>query len=178
LEGDRLSRNKVLGLILAFVGVSALFVRGNLGDHSLRGDLLGLLSGVLWGMTTVYVKRFMAKKVGAMNVLFYQLFFSAPFLFVLSFLFERGFVFGFSMLTFYSLLYQCIIVAFLSYLVWFELVDRYPVSLLHAFSFFTPIFGVMISGILMLKEPIHGRLIFALIMVTSGTIIANRLDQK
>lgn len=175
IKDDRLSTFKVIGLIFAFVGVSGLFVGSQgQGYHSLLGDLLALIAGFMWGMTSVYVKKFLATKTSAKHVLFYQLFFSAPFLFLMSFIFETGYVMGFSEITFYSLIYQSIIVAFISYLAWFELIDRYPVSILHAFSFFTPVFGVIISGLIMLKESLGLNVLFALVMVTIGTIIANR----
>ena len=69
--------------------------------------------------------------------------------------------------------YQCIIVAFLSYLVWFALVARYPISLLHAFSFFTPVFGVIFSGILILGEVISSNLVMALVLVSLGMVLVN-----
>jgi len=73
----------------------------------------------------------------------------------------------------FSVFYQCIIVAFLSYLVWFELIHRYPVSLLHAFSFFTPVFGVFLSGALILHELMSPNLIIALTLVSSGMVLIN-----
>jgi drug/metabolite transporter (DMT)-like permease len=73
----------------------------------------------------------------------------------------------------FSLFYQYIIVAFLSYLVWIVLVFRYPVSLMHAFSFFTPVFGVLFSGILILGEVISPNLIAALILVSFGMVLVN-----
>jgi len=73
-----------------------------------------------------------------------------------------------------ALAYQCIIVAFLSYLVWFELVHRYAVSLLHAFSFFTPVLGVLISGVIILGEPLHASVVVALVLVSLGMVIVNR----
>lgn len=175
IKEDKLSTFKVIGLIVAFVGVSGLFLRSlNQGYHSLSGDIFALAAGFMWGMTSVYVKKFLAIKTTAKHVLFYQLSFSVPFLFLMSFIFEEGYIMGFSKMTFYSLIYQSIIVAFLSYLAWFELIDRYPVSILHAFSFFTPVFGVLISGLIMLKEPIGPNIMFALTMVTIGSIIANQ----
>ena len=80
---------------------------------------------------------------------------------------------GFSLLTGFSMFYQCIIVAFLSYLVWFVLVARYPVSLLHAFSFFTPLFGVVFSGVIILGEIVSPNLIVALLLVSLGMILVN-----
>jgi len=175
LVEDRFNLWKACGLMLAFGGLVVLFLK-NLGTFSFEafpGDLLFLIAGTMWGMTTVYIKKYLAQRADPLQILFYQLFFSAPFLFALSLSFEDPVVSGFSLLTAFSLFYQCIIVAFLSYLAWFVLVSRYPVSLLHAFSFFTPVFGVIFSGILILGEAISPNLILALIMVSLGMVLVN-----
>ena len=175
LVDDRFNRWKAFGLILAFSGLVILFLK-NLGTFSfeaLPGDILFLCAGASWGATTVYIKKYLAQQAEPLQILFFQLFFSTPFLFILSLTFESTVVTGFSLLTAVSLFYQCILVAFLSYLGWFVLVSRYPVSLLHAFSFFTPVFGVIFSGILILGEAISPNLILALIMVSLGMILVN-----
>jgi drug/metabolite transporter (DMT)-like permease len=175
LVDDRFNRWKAIGLVLAFGGLVVLFLKnlGTLSFEALPGDILFLIAGILWGSTTVYIKKYLAERADPLQILFYQLFFSAPFLIVLSLALENPMVSGFSLLTAFSLFYQCIIVAFLSYLVWFVMVTRYPVSLLHAFSFFTPVFGVIFSGVLILGEAISPNLILALIMVSLGMILAN-----
>jgi drug/metabolite transporter (DMT)-like permease len=175
LPDDRFNRWKAFGLVLAFGGLVVLFLKnlGTLSFEALPGDILFLIAGILWGTTTVYIKKYLAGRADPLQILFYQLFFSAPFLFVFSLALEHPVVSGFSVLTGVSLFYQCIIVAFLSYLVWFVLVSRYPVSLLHAFSFFTPVFGVIFSGILILGEAVSPNLILALIMVSLGMLLVN-----
>ena len=175
LIDDRFNRWKGCGLMLAFGGLVVLFMKklGTLSFQALPGDILFLIAGAAWGATTVYIKKYLASRAEPLQVLFFQLLFSAPFLFGLSLIFEDRVVSGFSPLTAFSMFYQCIIVAFLSYLAWFVLVSRYPVSLLHAFSFFTPVFGVIISGILILGEPIGANLILALVMVSAGMVLVN-----
>jgi drug/metabolite transporter (DMT)-like permease len=176
LKGDRLNPWKAAGLVIAFAGVVALFMR-DIGSFSLRtlaGDLMALGAGALWGATTLYVKRFLAHQTLPLQTLFYQVFFSTPLLFLLSILMEGRFISGFSFATGFSIFYQCIIVAFLSYLLWFELIRRYPVSLLHAFSFFTPVFGVFLSGALILGEVISANLLVALTLVSLGMFLVNR----
>lgn len=42
--------------------------------------------------------------------------------------------------------YQAVVVAFASYLVWFWLLEHHPASSLAAFSFWTPLFGVLAAG--------------------------------
>jgi len=109
-----------------------------------------------------------------LQTLFYQVAFSAPFLFLLSLVWEPQPVRGVSAAGLWALAYQCIVVAFLSYLVWFELVQRYPVSLLAGFTFFTPVFGVLVSGALILKEPLTAGVFLALGLVSAGMILVNR----
>lgn len=175
LQGDRLNLWKTSGLALAFTGVAILFM-GGLGSYSLSslpGDIMGLISGAMWGLTTVYVKKYLAHRTVPLQTLFYQLFFSIPLLLVVSIALENHVLPALSLATWFSIFYQCFIVAFLSYLVWFELIHRYPVSLLHAFSFFTPVFGVFLSGALILGEVINPSLIAALILVSIGMVLVN-----
>ena len=176
LKGDRLNAWKTLGLILAFVGVLSLFMKdlGSFSISTLPGDLMALTAGALWGATTVYLKKYLSNRTLPLQTLFYQVFFSSAPLFLMSFILEDPIVSGFSFVTGFSVFYQCIIVAFISYLVWFELIHRYPVSLLHAFSFFTPVFGVFLSGALILGELMSLRLIVALTLVSLGLVLVNR----
>ena len=176
LEDDRLNLWKIAGLLLAFGGVVALFVKelGSFSFTTLPGDLMALAAGALWAATTIYLKKYLAHRTVPLQTLFYQVLFSAPLLFGLSIAFEEQVISGFSPMTAFSVFYQCIIVAFLSYLVWFELIHRYPVSLLHAFTFLTPLLGVFISGLLIMNEVITPNLIAALILVSCGIILVNR----
>ncbi|NIQ39891.1 MAG: EamA family transporter [Proteobacteria bacterium] len=176
LRGDRLTFWKVAGLLLAFLGVVILFPNG-LGKsplNTLPGDLLVLAAAVFWAATTLYVKRFLTEKTVPLQTLFYQLVFSVPLLLPLSMVLEDRIWYGFTLAVGVSLAYQCIINAFLSLLVWFELIHRYPVSLLAAFTFFTPLFGVFFSGALLLGEMMKPTLIVSLILVSSGMILVNR----
>jgi drug/metabolite transporter (DMT)-like permease len=176
LKGDRINPWKAGGLFLAFVGIVGLFSKdpGSLSFNALPGDLLALAAGVVWATTTLYIKKYLAYQTAPLQTLFYQVFFSAPPLFLMSFLLENPTFSKLSLFGGFSLFYQCIIIAFLSYLAWFELIHRYPVSLLHAFSFFTPVFGVFLSGALILGENIGTNLIFALTFVSVGTVLVNR----
>lgn len=175
LKGDRLNPWKAAGLILSFAGVVALFIRdlGSFSLSALPGDLMALAAGVMWGSTTVYIKRYLSHRTVPLQTLFYQALFSAPPLLLMSIITEDPILTGFSLTTGFAVFYQCIIVAFLSYLVWFELIHRYPVSLLHAFSFFTPVFGVFLSGALILGEIISPGLLVALALVSLGMVLVN-----
>jgi drug/metabolite transporter (DMT)-like permease len=175
LEGDRLNPWKVAGLLFAFAGVATLFMKdlGSFSLSTLPGDFMILTGGLLWASTTIYLKKYLANRTVPLQTLFYQVFFSAPLLFVTGLLFENPISSSLSWVGVFSVFYQCIIVAFLSYLVWFELIHRYPVSLLHGFSFFTPVFGVFLSGALIMREVITPPLIVALALVSLGMVLVN-----
>jgi drug/metabolite transporter (DMT)-like permease len=175
LHDDRLNQWKMLGLLFAFGGIVALFAKdfGALSFATLPGDFMILAAGAFWASTTVYIKKFLTRRTVALQTLFYQVLFSAPMLFVMSICLEQRVVSGFSPMTGLSVFYQCIIVAFLSYVVWFGLIHRYPASLLHGFTFFTPIFGVFLSGLLIMGENIGFDSIVALIFVSIGIILVN-----
>ena len=175
LKGDRFNSWKAAGLILAFVGVVALFIKdlGAFSISALPGDLMALTAGLLWGATTLYIKKYLSHRTVPLQTLFYQVLFSAPLLLLMSIFLEDPIISGFSLWAGFSMFYQCILVAFLSFLVWFELIHRHPVSLLHAFSFFTPVFGVYLSGALILGEMISPSMVAALILVSIGMVLVN-----
>ncbi len=57
LLGETLTRKKLTGLILGFIGVAIISYRGIQGDVSLYGVLMALLSAVAWAIGTVALKR-------------------------------------------------------------------------------------------------------------------------
>ncbi len=72
-----------------------------------------------------------------------------------------------------ALVYQCVVVAFIGYLVWFRLLHRYQASRLVSFIFLTPVFGVILSG-LILGESLPFSLWIGLGLVAAGIYLVNR----
>ena len=175
LSGDRLSWNKAVGLVLSFAGILILLSK-HLGLPSmpqLTGDLLAIGAAVLWALTTVYIKRRLVAAVSPYHTLFYQILFSIPILFLLSFVFQETPVSHVDWLILLSVAYQGIVVASFSYLGWFFLVHTYAVSRLSSFSFLTPVFATL-AGVGLLKEPLTLRLSVSLILVSIGIYVVNR----
>jgi len=174
LKGDRLSFLKIVGLILAFGGIVTVFGgRPKTAKTTMVfGDLLEIMAAFLWGATTLYIKKFMAEKVHPIHTFLYQLFFSIPILLIVSLILEPRWLTQFNISIAASLIYQSFIVAFMSYFLWFKLIHEYSVSRLSAFTFFTPIFGVLF-GILFLKEELTLSLMTGLPMVSLGIFFVN-----
>ena len=174
LKGDRLTITKMAGLVLAFAGVFIVFGgRPTTARPSMfLGDLLQLIAGFLWGLTTLYIKRFMAEKVHPIHTFLYQLVFSVPVLIGLSLLLEPHWIRKIDQIIIASVFYQSVIVAFFSLLIWFSLIHKYPVGRLSAFTFFGPIFGVFF-GTLILGEEFTFSLMIGLPMVCLGIFLVN-----
>jgi drug/metabolite transporter (DMT)-like permease len=175
LIGDRLNPNKWSGLILSFIGVLILLTK-HLGPSSIQqfaGDFMALGAAAAWAATTVYIKRRLAKAVSPYNTLFYQTLFSIPILFLLSFGFQETPIQTINGLILSAVAFQGILVAGVSYLVWFFLVHTYPISRLSAFTFLTPVFAT-IASVVLLKEPLTLRLILSLVFVSIGIYVVNR----
>jgi len=176
LTNDRLTLVKTVGLCLAFAGLVLVFGSRSptLGPYFWVGDLLELTAGLLWAATTIYVKKFIWNRpITHFQTLFAQLFFSIPVLVIGALIFEWGHPLDLKPLVVTMLFYQCVIVAFMSYLLWFWLIHRYPVSKLAAFTFPTPLFGVLLSGLL-LGEAITFLLAIGLVLVAAGIYLVNR----
>jgi len=174
LKGDRLTVPKTLGLLLAFSGVLLVF-RGRpttAKPTMLLGDILEITAAFLWGATTLYIKRYMAGKVHPINTFLYQLIFSIPILFVVSLLLEPRWMIRIDLPIAACLFYQSVIVAFITYFIWFKLIHEYSVSRLSAFTFFTPVFGVL-AGVIFLHEEFTVSLMIGLPLVCLGIFLVN-----
>jgi len=174
LKGDRLTFLKTVGLALAFTGIFVVFGGRpkTAKSNMLLGDILEIAAALLWGATTLYIKKFMAKRVEPIHTFLYQLFFSIPILLIVSLILEPKWIYKIDSYIVASLFYQSVIIAFITYLVWFKLIHEYSVSRLSAFTFLTPIFGVLF-GIFVLHEEMTISLMIGLPMVSMGIFMVN-----
>jgi len=174
LPAEPLTTRKSVGLLLAFVGVLATFWDSFHSPTPLQllGDVFSLTAGFLWAATSLYLKRVVRTSMTPSQMLFYQLGFSAVQLSTMTLLLEAHPIRDLTPLVLGSLAYQGIVVAFASYLVWFWLIQVYPVSDISGFTFFTPVFGILLGGIL-LQEPLTATLLIGGALVTSGMALVN-----
>jgi len=176
LTGDRLNSGKVGGLVVAFLGLVSVFWSRSveLGPLYWLGDLMQVGGGLAWALTSIYVKRIISgRDYTHYQTLFSQLFFSIPVLGVAWLVFQRADPVALTRPVVGAFLYQSVIIAFVSYLAWFWMIHRYSVSRLAAFTFLSPLFGVILSG-LILKEPTPLLLWLGLVLVGAGIYLVNR----
>jgi drug/metabolite transporter (DMT)-like permease len=172
--GERLHGAKVVGLVLAFAGLAVVFADGLRlpTRREVLGDVLQLAGAVLWAATTLIIKA-RGQAVSPHRTLFYQLAGSAVLLGALAVGSGEPSVTRLTRLVAAAVSYQVVIHAFASYLAWFWLLTRYPASHLHAYTFWTPLFGVL-AGWLLLGDPMTPALVLALACVAAGIYLVNR----
>jgi len=175
VPGDTFTRSKLLGLSAAFAGLLLAFAdRLTLsGGQALIGDLLCVGAAIMWGATTIVIKTTALRRAPAETTLLYQLAISALLMVALSYAFDEPGIFAATPLVWGALVFQTVVVAWASYLAWFWLVSRYRATTLHAFTFLTPLFGVL-AGALLLGEPVSPTLIGALALIATGIVLVNR----
>jgi drug/metabolite transporter (DMT)-like permease len=171
---ERLHRAKVGGLMAAFAGLALAFADGLRlpTRRELFGDLLELISAILWAVTTLIIKAH-GQSVGPHRTLFYQLAGSAIVLGLLAAVSGEPGITTFGARIMVAVVYQIVVYAFVSYLAWFWLLARYPASQLHAYTFWTPLFGLL-AGWLLLGEPVTPALVLAMAGVALGIYLVNR----
>ena len=171
LPGERLLPYQWLGMTLAFLGVAAGLYRPAEGS-SLTGNLLALLAGAAWGATTVVVKATSLRFADATKVLLYQIVISALVTAPVAYAAGETWPAQISPVAAASLVYQSIWVVGVTYLTWFWLLRIYRAAELSAFTFVTPIVGV-IAGWLVLGERLTPAFLAALGLVASGIVLVN-----
>ena len=175
VKSEKLLGWQWLGLVCAFAGVVFALSEGFTGNGvaTLRGDVLALAAGMLWGLTTVVIRASSLAKVSAEKLLFYQLAASAAAFPLLSVTLGEVWVWQFSPFAMTSLFLQTVVGAFASYLAWMWMLGRYPATKISVFVFLTPLFALLF-GALWLKESVTPGLLAALGAVAVGIVLVNR----
>jgi len=174
VPGERLNARQWTGIALAFLGVVLAFADGfgAATGSTLIGDVFGVIAAALWSATTVLIRSTRLNSTSAGKTLFYQLVVSALALPLASLIAGEPGVFALTPKVVASLVYQAVIVAFASYLIWFWLLTRYLAGRLAVFSFLTPLFGVAF-GVIILSEPLSAAFLGAALLVGAGIVLVN-----
>ena len=176
LPEERLNLLQWSGLLLAFCGILVAFLLPALTEATpeenlwILGDALGLGAGISWGFATIFLRTTTMNAAPASQMLFWQLATGAVVLTAIALLTGQSH-FESTTLGWTSLLFQTFIVSFASYLVWNWLLRRYLASRLGVFLFMTPIFGVVLS-VLLLDETVGLPFVGGSLLVLVGLLLA------
>jgi drug/metabolite transporter (DMT)-like permease len=173
--GERLRASQWAGLGLSFAGVAlAIGVpQANVDANVLCGDLLTVGGGALWAATTLVVKATRLRHAPAEKSLIYQVALSIPILGLAAFVSGETLTRFPGPLALSLMVYQTVWVVGLTFLLWWALVKTYSASKLSAFTFITPLFGVVASYFILhdTLTPVFG---VAALLVIAGLFLVNR----
>jgi drug/metabolite transporter (DMT)-like permease len=173
--GERLRGSQWGGLGLSFAGVAlAIGVpQADVDADVLWGDLMIVGGGALWAATTLIAKATALRHAAPEKALGYQVALSIPILALAAWIWGETIVRVPGPLTLSLMAYQAIWVVGLTFLLWFMLVQSYSASKLSAFTFITPLFGVVASYFILhdTLTPVFG---LAAILVIAGLYLVNR----
>jgi drug/metabolite transporter (DMT)-like permease len=160
---------------LCFGGVAlAIGVpQADVDTRVLVGDLLIVGGGALWAATTLLVKMTPLLRAPPEKALSYQVALSIPILGFAAWVSGETLTRVPGPLALSLMVYQAVWVVGLTFLIWFALVKTYSASKLSAFTFITPLFGVVASYFIM-----HDTLTLAFgaaaLLVIAGLYLVNR----
>ncbi|MBV9561836.1 MAG: DMT family transporter [Bradyrhizobium sp.] len=175
LLGERLRPTQWAGLALSFAGVAlAIGVpQPNVDARVLLGDLMLVGGGALWGATTVIAKGSRLRFAAPEKALAYQVAVSIPILELSAWLAGEKISHFPGHLAVSLVIYQGIWVVGITFTLWFALVQTYSASRLSAFTFITPLFGIVASH-LILHEPLTAPFGAAAVLVIAGLYLVNK----
>lgn len=173
---ETLCMKKICGCVIGFVGVVLVNLTGNgLDLHlSVTGEGFILLSTVAYAFSSVYLKRY-AKEENPVTLSGWQFFIGGIIMAVC------GFLAGGRLLVWNTngsamLVYMALISA-VAYSLWGILLKYNPVSKVAVFGFMNPVFGVILSALLLGEaDSIGGMSVIALLFVCIGIYIVNRRE--
>jgi drug/metabolite transporter (DMT)-like permease len=173
--GERLRASQWAGLALSFAGVAlAIGVpQPDVDANVLLGDLMIVGGGALWAATTLIAKGTRLRFAAPEKALGYQVAMSIPILALAAWLSGETLARLPGPLAVSLMVYQAVWVVGTTFTLWFALVKTYSASKLSAFTFITPLFGVVASYFIM-HDALTTVFGAAALLVIAGLYLVNR----
>ncbi len=186
---EKITPRKMIGSFIGFAGVVLVNVSdGKVGaGFSLAGEGAILLSTISYAFSSVYLKKFSATENPVM-LSGYQFCLGGLVMILCGCIFGRGQVGAFMQSGVLAtaqgrngilmLLYLAGVSA-VAYSVWGLLLKAYPVSKVAVYGFMNPVFGVLLSAILLQEHNAFGlEAVVSLVLVCVGIYVVNRQTQS
>jgi len=176
LQTERLSRAKVGGIILGFVGVSVIFSSEYQfqSTFAVEGMIAIILSSVLQAFALVSVKKY-GRPYNAVSLNYVGMVIGGVLLAVMSFLLESHAGIVFNQEAIFSLVYLALFGSVVTFVTYFWLLKHVEVVLLSLTAFVTPIIAV-IAGAIVFKESFTVQMLAGSLLVLAGILVANSTD--
>ncbi len=175
---EKLTVKKIIGCLIGFAGVIVVSVSGKIsGGVRIDGEGFLVLAAASYGCSSVLIKRY-SDYEDPVVLSGWQFFFGGLLMVVVALL-CGGQLHAESAGAWPLMLYLSLLSA-VAYTLWSLLLQRHPVSRIMVYSFLNPVFGVVLSALLLgeakgLNVP---RCLLAMVLVLLGVWIVNRPEQQ
>jgi drug/metabolite transporter (DMT)-like permease len=173
---DKMTFRKSLGTILGFLGIFIVAVSGGNSEFgfSMAGEGMLLIATFSCGLASVLIKVY-SQHINPIFLCGYQFIFGGVLMAIFSYNFG-GRLDGINPGNVYILIYLAIL-SMLAYTTWSILLKYNSAAKIGVYGFLVPVFGVMMSTIILKENPANIYTLSSLILVCMGIILVNR-DKK
>ncbi len=173
IPSERLGVRSILGFVAAFIGIIIMFGEklGTGGAHALLGDALVIISALVWGIQSLYLRQKL-KGIDPFRIAAWTQLVAVPFFLIAALI--RGFEFPdfTNQAVIVSIGYNGFIGTGLVMVLWVRLLAGHPPTRVSAFMFLTPVFGLFMSNLILL-ESLTGFMLAGAALVASGIYLVN-----
>ncbi len=174
---EKLTFRKILACVIGFSGIILVNLNGLDFNMNFMGDCFVIFSAIAYAFSSVLIKRY-SKYEDPVVISGYQFIMGGLFMVLVGLLF--GGVVTISSLKALTVLTYLAILSALAYSLWGILLKHNPVSRVTVFTFMIPVFGVLLSNLMLTEKsnvsPLN--LIFTIILVCTGIILLNYNKEK
>lgn len=175
VAGDRLTRQRIIGLFVAFLGAAVVILQSGHIDGATAigvGSGLVFLSAALLGGRLAYTGRLL-QRMDEVRVVLWQMLISVPVFGVAAVMSENIVWERVGLAPIAGIVYQGLVVAGLGFMLLTYLMKRYSTSVITSFNFVSPISGVLLS-VLLLGDKITFHVLAGVALVGTGLYLVAR----
>lgn len=169
--GEQMTRQKMLGLIIGFVGVATMSIGGMTGNISPLGILLAIVTALTWALGTVYVKK-IGHRVDSLWLTAMQVTIGGIILLAGGSEMESWKDIKWNMPFIMDTAFIAVFVIALGWFVYFKLIHEGEASKVGSYTFLIPLVSI-ISSVLFLNEHVSLNLVFGLLLILASILLVN-----
>lgn len=174
-KSDKLNICKIIGCVLGFCGVLCVNSGGGVTVDTLFGDFMILMS-TLSAAAGNFISKGIVRDREPISVTGFQLLFGGILLLIAGFV--TGGKLDFSSIKGLLVLLWLAFVSAAAFAIWTALLKHHPASIICVFNLLVPVFGTLLSGI-MLGESVFGiETIVSVVLICAGIFISNMQIKK
>jgi len=181
LHNEKMTRNKLIGFVLAFLGIIILIVPNtsnidnNFYNNELISELMVISGAILYSFAAVYGKKY--KNTNALSASTGTIFLSAVFMLLYLIFLENDSYAQVDVFLSIPVLLLGIFCTAIATILYFQILQSSGATFLSIMNYLIPIWSI-IFGLLILKEQLFWNYIFGLLIVIIGIQISEKDIRK